>query len=355
MLCMTRSRIAAIGVAALLSTSGASLIAEDVKPGLSSTWDGQTTLKDADVQIKIRGKIQAVAFGYDLDKKYLEDNPTKTKATAGFADGLGLEDAELQFEGTAYKHVTFRMRYDVENSSKLRSSSSDTTPAADKNYIKLDKWWVGLTAVPYLGEITLREVDEHMGFIESESWIEETVAHNALNYKTMVGVMWKKKVDNTGIEAIDKRIDIWAAAGMINNEIGATDKDWSINASVAWNAVKMDNNCNLHLKLDGARVNNSSGSSYGVNGEMYASKVSAPKLTEFSQKADAITTICPAASFTYASFGVNAQYYMMDGTKVKGGTAVTDKDWSVSGWAVAAGFALTGENEEKNIGINLNP
>jgi hypothetical protein len=360
MLCMTRSRIAAIGVAALLSTSGASLIAEDVKPGLSSTWDGQTTLKDADVQIKMRGKIQGVAHSYDLDKNYKNDTGKTTKATHNFAEGIGLEDAEIQFEGTAFKHVTFRMRYDVENTSKIGGTTTEaavggvtqgahtTTTTSDKNFIKLDKWWVGLTAVPYIGEITMREVDEHMGFIESESWIEETVVHNAFNFPTMVGFMWKKQVDNTGIEMLDKRLDIWAATGIANNEIGATNKDWNVNASICWQPVKMDGNLNAYIKLDYAALN-TNGANYSAAAGMYASKVSAPTMATFAQAAEEVTVMTPAAAMTYGPFAINAQYYMVDGTKPDANPAAND--FSLNGWTVAAGFALTGENEARNIGI----
>ena len=367
MLCMTRSRIAAIGVAALLSTSTiATVAAEDEYRGMSATWDGQTTFKDLspDVQIKIRGKVQGVAHSYSLDKDYIKDAAKVTRAGAGYKDGIGLEDAEIQFEGTAYKHVTFRMRYDVENTSKIGASTTKPSPSvpgvpdhvhpatttSDKNYIKLDKWWVGLTAVPYIGEITMREVDEHMGFIESESWIEETVVHNAFNYPTMVGFMWKKQVDNTGIEMLDKRLDLWAATGMANNEIGATDKDWNINASVCWQPVKMDGNLNAYIKFDYALINNNGGD-YTAAAGMYASKVSGPTMATFKQKAEDVTVMTPAAALTFGQFAINAQYYMVDGTKREGHSGTLDKDFSLNGWTVAAGFALTGENEARNIGI----
>lgn len=344
---MTHSRIAAIGVAALLSTS--CLVAADT-PTLTSTWDAATTSKNDDVTIKIAGKIQAVAFGYANGRGDVDN----AKKLFSAKDGVGLEDAEITFSGTAYKHVTFGMRYDIGNSADLNNPSNPSTGtvASDKNYIKLDKWWVGLTAVPYLGEITIREVDEHMGFILSESWLEETMVHNAFygnGFRPMVGVKWAKTISNTGIAAIDDRVKLWAATGLIANEIGATDKDWSLNASVCWDAVKQTDNTNVSLKFDYARENmaTTAGEAYKATAFMYAGKTSKPVLGTFeSDKADDVSIFCPAISATYRNIGVIGEYYLVDGNAHKGG-----KNFQISGYTLAAAVALTGENEMGCLGV----
>lgn len=361
------SRIAAIGVAALLSTS--CLVAADA-PALTATWDAGTTSKNDDVSIKIGGKLQAAIFGYDAEKKYVTsglnntpvtNGPQNTKATHGMGDGVGMEDAELQISGTAYKHVTFGMRYDVANSSGLKGKDAqgvDVNAAVDKNFLKVDKWWIGLTDIPYVGEITVREVDEHFGFANSDVWIEDTVIHNFFGNnggsQAMVGVKWMQKVKGTGIAELDDRLTLWAAAGLISNEIGTTNKDWTMYASACYQAVKADDNLNAYVKFDAGRqdIAEGGGTRYTQNATMYAGKTSQPVLGVFSSdKTDNVLNFCPSVAATYRFIGANAQYYLAKGDAMNAVNGVGGKDFTLSGWNVNVAVALTGENETNTLGI----
>lgn len=341
------SRIAAIGVAALLSTSY--LVAADAPFALSSTWDGGTTSKSGDdVQIKLSGKLQAAIFGYDVDKK-LTQTHAQGKAGLGFGDGVGLEDAEIHFTGSAYTHVTFGLRLDVSNSKNINPA------VVDKNFMKVDRWWVGLTAVPYIGEITMREIHEHAGFIVTETWIEEPVVHNFFasngGFPTMVGVKWAQTVKNTGIPILDDRLSVWAATGLVANEIGTTNKDWSLNGSVCWQVVKENDNLNAYAKFDVSRQNmagtTTGKETWSQKANMYAGQTSAPLMGTFtSDPADSVMSYIPSAAVTYRNIGCNAQYYL-----AQGDAATTGRDFTVSGWTIAAAVALTGENETNTLGI----
>jgi hypothetical protein len=192
-----------------------------------------------------------------------------------------------------------------------------------------------------------------MGFILSESWLEETIVHNAFygnGFRPMVGVKWAKTVSNTGIAEIDDRVKLWAATGLVANEIGTTNKDWSINASLCWDAVKQADNTNVSLKMDYARENKSHATgdnNYVATAFMYAGKTSRPVLGTFTSGAmEDVSIYCPAISATYRNVGVIGEYYLAEGNAETGA-----KNFFIHGYTLAAAIALTGENEMGCLGV----